>query len=182
MVKIYKLEFTILQQEILRFLSINTGKSFNARAISKSLEVSQPAVAKAIHLLKKKGLIKVEKDKDSGRFSIELNRDKIEVINFKRVENLRMLYESGLVEFLNERFPASTILLFGSYSFGEDTINSDIDIAVIGAKEKETNLREFEKKLERKIFLHFYSNLKDINKNLKENILNGILLKGGIEL
>jgi len=182
MVNIYKLDFTILQQEILRFLIIKAGRSFNARAIANNLNVSQPAVAKSLILLKKKGLIKMEKDSESGRFSIELNRDNTDIVNFKRIINLQLIYETGFVKFINQIFPEATIILFGSYSFGEDTINSDIDIAIIGAKEKEIDIEDFEKKLERKIFLHFYSNLKDINKNLRENILNGILLKGGIQL
>jgi len=36
--------------------------------------------------------------------------------------------------------------------------------------------------LAKEIRLQFYTDLKSINKNLKENIYNGILLAGGIEL
>ena len=85
-------------------------------------------------------------------------------------------------EFLQENLPGCTIILFGSYGRGEDTIKSDIDIAIIGSKKKEVNLIGFEKILERAIFLHFYDSLKQINKNLKESIHNGIVLVGGIEL
>ena len=100
----------------------------------------------------------------------------------KRAENLRLIYESGIVEYLSENFPAATIILFGSYSFGEDTEYSDIDIAVIESKEKEVDLTKFDTLLERTIFLHFFGSLKDVDKNLKENIINGIVLKGGIGL
>ena len=93
-----------------------------------------------------------------------------------------MIYESKLIDFLYEKFPEATIILFGSYSYGEDTINSDIDIAIIGTKEKDINLTEFEKKLEHNISINFYDNLHKINKHLRNNILNGIILKGGIEL
>ena len=182
MVDIYKLKFTVLQCEILRLLFIKAGSSFNARGLAKNLGVSQTAVAKALPLLSQKGFVSVQKDKESGRFSIELNRDNPRVIGFKRAENLRIIYESGLVEFLTERFPGSLIVLFGSFSFGEDTVNSDIDIAVVGVKEKKTDLSGFVKKLQKPIILHFYQSLKGINKNLKENILNGIILKGGVEL
>jgi len=72
--------------------------------------------------------------------------------------------------------------LFGSYSRGDDLITSDIDIAIIGRKEKNTDLSEYEKKLERKIILNFYPSFSKIHKNLKENILNGDVLVGGIEL
>ena len=113
---------------------------------------------------------------------IELNRDNKKVIGLKRAENLKMLYESGLVEFLEENLPTSTIILFGSYSQGYDTITSDIDIAIIGMKEKIVNLNNFQKVLERKIKLNFYNSISEIHKNLRENILNGIVIMGGISL
>ena len=183
MVKIYKLKLTILQQEIMRFLSLNSGKEFNARGLALGLDVSQPAIMKALPKLDEEELIIMRKDKDSGRFSIKLNINKKEIIDFKRVENLRLIYESGLADFLIDSFPSSlSIILFGSYSLGEDNYDSDIDIAIIGEKEKMVELEGFEKIFGKKIFLHFYKNLKDINKNLRENICNGILLKGGIEL
>jgi len=71
--------------------------------------------------------------------------------------------------------------LFGSYSRGEDIENSDIDIAIIGRK-KQIDLTEFEKILNRKINIITFNNFKEIHKNLKENLFNGITLTGGIEL
>lgn len=170
----YKLKFTKLQNEIVRLLCIKTGISLNQREIARILKVSPTAVAKAIKLLEKEDLIKVEKSKTMNLTSIQLNREK--AIALKRIENLKQIYESGLAEFLNEKFPGSTIVLFGSYSLGEDTTKSDIDIAVIGSKEKEINLTNYDKLLERTIFLHFYDELRKINGNLRENIINGITL------
>ena len=103
-------------------------------------------------------------------------------MQLKRIDNLRQLYESGLIDFLEKEFAGATIILFGSYARGEDTTSSDIDIAVIGRKEKYLKLTEFEKTLERTIFLNFYHSFKEIHKNLKENIFNGIVLIGGVEL
>ena len=174
----YKLKFTKLQNEIFRLLCIKAGISLNQRGIARILNVSPTAVAKALYLLDKENLVIVNKSKEMNLTSIQLNRDKAE---FKRVENLKLIYESGLLGFLEEKFPGSTIILFGSYSKGEDTIKSDIDIAIIG-KEKKIDLIKFDKLLERRIFLHFYPSLKEMKKELKENILNGIILFGGIEL
>ena len=103
-------------------------------------------------------------------------------MQLKRVENLRQIYESGLADFLEKEFAGSVIILFGSYARAEDMLNSDIDVAIIGSKEKITDLEEFEKILERKIYLNFYPSFKEIHKNLKENIFNGIVLAGGIKL
>jgi len=189
MINIYKPELTVLRQEILRYLFIKSGTSFNARGIAKSLERTPAGIAKALPELEKKGLIKIKKDKDSGRWSIELNRDNPRVIELKRAENLKMLYESGLVGFLENIFPGTTIILFGSYGRGEDVWSnneekhsSDIDLAVIGTKRKDINLKRFENTLERVITINFYNSFKDIHKNLKDNILNGILISGSVDL
>lgn len=182
MVNIYKLKLTNLQQEILRVLFIKTNTSLNQRKLAKILKVSPPAVMKALPELKKQNLIKLEQDKESKRWSIELNRSNPETAHLKKVDNLRKIYESELFNFLEKEFAGATIVLFGSYSRGEDTTSSDLDIAVVGRKEKPIDLTEFEKNLERKIIINNYNSFKDIHKNLKENICNGIVLAGGIEL
>lgn len=189
MVNIYKSKFTLLQQEILRYLFVKAGASFNARGLARPLERTQAGIIKALPKLAKEDLVKIKKDKNSGRWSIELNRDNSKAIALKRAENLKMIYESGLVDFLEEKFPGTTIILFGSYSRGDDVWTneteehkSDIDIAVIGTKEKETALTKFDKLLERTIIINFYSSFKEIHKHLKDNILNGVLLAGSVDL
>jgi predicted nucleotidyltransferase len=178
----YKLKFTKLQNEIMRLLCIKAGKQLNQAEIARLLKVSPTAIAKSLHLLEKEGLITLRKGEKINLNSVELNRDSGKAVQFKRAENLKLVYESGLQDFLSEEFPGCTIVLFGSYSKGEDTISSDIDIAIIGTKEKEIETANFEKILEKKIFINFYPSFKEIHKNLKENILNGIILKGGVEL
>lgn len=182
MVNIYKLKLTILQQEILRFLFINTGKSFNARNLAIALEVSQPAISKALPELEKVGYIKVQRDKLSKRLSIELNRGNPDSIGLKRADNLKQLYDSGFVKFLYDYYEGAAIILFGSYAFGEDTVTSDVDIVIIGIKKEKPDLTKYEKMLERTITINYYDSLKDIDKHLLSNILNGITLKGAVEL
>lgn len=177
--EIFKPKFTLLQQSILSFLAMEAGNSFNALELSNYLKVSSTAIIKSLDLLKKEELINIKKEK---RFSITFNRDNSKALAFKRVENLRGIYESGLFEFLFWEFPGATIILFGSYSFGEDTSNSDIDIAVVGTKERKIDVGKFEKILGKKVVIQFYSSFKEIHKNLRENILRGIILKGDIEL
>ncbi len=177
-----KLKFTILQYEIFRLLCIETGTDINQRGAAKALFVSPTAVAKALKGLEKYALIKVERSKTMNLVSIRLNRDNPKAIALKRVENLKQIYESDILEYLEECFPGSTIILFGSYSQGEDTVDSDIDIAIIGYKEKDLDLSKYEKILKRSISLHNYTSLKEINRNLMGNILNGITLQGAVEL
>ncbi|MBI1970248.1 MarR family transcriptional regulator [Candidatus Woesearchaeota archaeon] len=182
MINICKLELTTLQQEILRLSFIKAGTSLNQRQVANLLEVTPPAVMKALPTLEKKGLIKIEQDKETKRWAIQLNRDDQRVMQLKRADNLQQIYETGLVGALEKEFAGATILLFGSYSRGDDIINSDIDIAIIGRKEKAVDLSEYEKALERKIILNIYASFKNIHKHLQENLYNGIVLIGGIEL
>jgi len=185
--EIYKPKFTGLQESILRYLFVKAGRTFTARALSLGLHVSQTAIAKALKGLVKEYLILVEKDKETKRLSIHLNRDNPLVFNLKRVDNLKLIYETGLAKFLYDSLPGTTIILFGSYSYGEDTwitdeTRSDIDIAVIGSKERDLNLYDFEKILERQIIINFYADFTSIHKNLRANLFNGIVIKGSVHL
>ena len=182
MINIYKLKLTILQQEIMRYLFVKAGESYNARALAMALDVSPPAVSKALPFLKKQNFIDISKDKVSNRFTIQLNRENKIVVGFKRVNNLRLLYESELVNFFYDMFPGATVICFGSYAHGEDTTTSDIDIAIIHHKEKALDLSSFEKQLERKIVINFYISFEKIEKPLLNNIINRITLKGAIDI
>lgn len=176
----YKLNLTRLQYEIFRLLCFKSGDKLNQREISLLLEVSPVAISKSLDDLEKGEFINVQKNKKMNLKLISLNRENSKILGFKRSENLKNIYESGLNKFLEENFPGASIILFGSYSKGEDISSSDIDIA-IEDKEKNIDYEIYEKKLERNISLHFFNSFKKINKELRENIFNGIVLEGGIE-
>lgn len=86
----------------------------------------------------------------------------------------------NLIEFLKKEFMPNCIILFGSFARGEDIEDSDIDL-FLECKKKNINLSKFEKQLNRKIQLHFNDNFKQYAKELKNNIINGIILDGYIE-
>jgi len=182
MVNMYKLRLTNLQQEILRLLFVKAGTSLNHNGIARFLEVSPPAVRKALPRLEKENLIRITQDKVSKRWAVELKRENYRVMQLKRADNLRQTYESGLADFLEKEFAGGTIVLFGSYSRGEDIINSDIDIAVIGRKDKILDLSAYEIILERAININCYPSFDKIDRHLKENLCNGFILVGGFEL
>src|SRR3989344_7415018 len=173
----YQIKWTRLQSEIFRLLCIKAGQNLNLRGIARSLKKSPTAVSNALQDIEKEDLIKVKRAKNINLLSIEFNRDNQNAINMKRIENLKMIYESGLAKFLQDSFPGTTIIIFGSYSRGDDVwINaseeykSDVDIAIIGTKGKLVRLTEFDKKLERKVVINFYSSFKEIHKHLRESI------------
>ena len=113
---LYKLEFTVLQQEIVRFLCVKAGTSYNQRQLARALRVSPTAVSKSLPRLARSGLVALAKD--AGRLSISLNRENLSASSRKRVENLSMIFESGLATFLFQEFPGTAIVLLGSYARG----------------------------------------------------------------
>ena len=76
-------------------------------------------VGNAVKNLGANSLIKVEKTKMIN--FISFHRDNRKAIQLKRTENLRNLYLSGLVDFLEEQFGGATVVLFGSYGRGGKT-------------------------------------------------------------
>ena len=175
-----KLNWTILTHEVFSTLCIRAGEKLSQREIAKILHVSPTAVANSLKELDKEKIILIEKTKTIN--FVSFNREEQRAIELKRVENMRNIYLSGLLQYLSEELAGGTIILFGSYSRGEDLIKSDIDIAVIERKDKILNLEKYEKILNRRVNINFYESWNSINKHLKNNILNGIVLHGSVEL
>ena len=102
--------------------------------------------------------------------------------------NIKSIRNSGLIEHLDKElhFPEA-IVIFGSCAKGENDKKSDIDLFVISNIKKEIGLSVFEKKLKAKIQL-FIKNKNEFiamqkeNKNLANSILNGIIVKGYLEV
>src|SRR3989344_2639988 len=117
----YKNKWTQLQSEIFRLFCIKSGQTLNLRGIARLLKKSPTAISNVLQELEKEGLIRMKKSENINLLSIEFNRDNQNAINMKRIENLKMIYESGLAKFLQDSFPGTTIIIFGSYSRGDDT-------------------------------------------------------------
>ncbi len=105
-------------------------------------------------------------------------------IRGKLLFNLKQLYDSGLVDYLKEKYFNPTIILFGSYSRGEDVEDSDIDLYIEGPSKIEVSeLERFGRRLKRNIQIFNHKSLNLIkNPALKNNIINGIRLNGQLEV
>lgn len=168
---------TDTKEKVLELLFSYPLRSFHLRELSRLLNISTPAISLSVKKLEKEKLILMNKKK--FLYEIRVNLDNQGFKNMKRVHNLNNIYNSGLFDYLKERFPFNTLILFGSYSKGDDTEKSDIDIA-IDNKEKKLDLEKYEKKLNRKINIEFID-FNKISKELKNSIINGIVLAGYIE-
>ena len=162
--------------KILELFADYPTKEFHIREIERILKISVPTVISSIEKLKKRNMILVEKSKALTK--LRANIEKPEFISLKRIINLSKLYESGIINYLIEKYNyPEAIVLFGSYSLGEDIEKSDIDIAVITDKHIDLELDIYEKKNNRQISIHEI-NLSRISKEFLTNLCNGIVLYG----
>jgi len=101
----------------------------------------------------------------------------------KRLFNLNALHSAGIIKYLEQEHSRPTVVLFGSYMRGEDTEESDIDIYIETPGTARINLERFHRTLHRKIQVFKYKSIRDVeNKELANNILNGIILTGFVEV
>ena len=150
-------------------------RKVHIRGIARLVHLSAPGVSKIIARLKKEGLLLSEKTDLAENVFVSKNE---KFLHLKRCYNLLNIYESGLVDFLRGQYEEpEAIVLFGSYSKGEDNSKSDIDIAVITNITKSTDLKRFEKYIGRKINLYEIK-VKECEKEFLNNLANGAVLYG----
>jgi|SRR3989344_973416 len=150
-------------------------KDFQIRELSRRIKLAQISVTNHLKSLLRENLITKEKKYIYPSFRANINN---EIFKLLKKQNLLFRIKTlGLTDFLEEKFKPNCIILFGSASRGEDTENSDVDL-FIQSKELDLNLIKYEKLLNRKINLLFEPNIKNLNKELLNNLINGEKLYG----
>jgi len=167
-------------RELLRFFFQNPTEEFSYREIGRKTNLSIGTVSKCVKELLGEGFVKTRKA--AKAIFVKANIDNQLFIQMKRAYNIEVVYSSGLVEYLAKRLVPDAVILFGSYSKGEDYKDSDIDIAIVDGRESGCELMEFEKKLKRKINLTKIKSLKGTSKEFRNTLSNGIVLEGAIEI
>lgn len=157
------------------------GIGFQLREISRKVAVAPPSVKKYLNELEKGGLIVKTEHRIHGYPVYYANKDNEEFKFLKRVDVIMKIKEFGLIDYIAKSCMPDAIVLFGSASKGEDLKESDIDLFVLSDKEK-IDLSQFEKKLNRKINIFFSDNFNKLSKELKNNIINGTILKGYLKV
>lgn len=154
-------------------------REFHMREISRRTKITQPSVINHLKCLMKEGLIIKEK---KGIYPIyKANRDSELFRLYKKSDIMLRIKQTGLADYIYDSCHPDVIVLFGSGSRGEDIEDSDIDL-FIQAPEKKLDLSQYEKKLNRKIDLFFEENFSRLSKELKNNIANGIILRGYLKV
>ena len=150
--------------------------------ISRRIKLAHTSVKNLLDEWVKDGLILRSVEK-KGRRNFPLYKANTSEKRFrknKRIFNIYSLLESGLIEYLEEKLSPKSAIVFGSYEHGDDNEQSDIDI-YLECKKEDIKTEKFEKKLRRKIQLHFNEKFLTYPVELRNNIINGFVLSGFLE-
>ena len=170
-----------IKEQIKEYFLKNPTAKLRVRQIERTLKVPLPSVIRYTKELTKEGVLKTSEV--AGVITYTADRGSEKFMLYKKLFNLEQLYLSGLVDCLKKELSNPGIIVFGSYSKAEDTESSDIDLYIETPSKKKILLNQFEKKLERNIQIFQHSSIKEIkNKELVNNIINGVTLNGFIEV
>ncbi len=166
--------------KLLKVFLNSPTESFRWRELSRLSRISPLSVRNYLREFEKENLItKYEK---RGIPFYRANRDDE---NFKLCMRLSIIYElntSGLVDFLWNKLAPEAIILFGSHAKGEAIEGSDVDIFILGAEEREPDIKEYEKKLNKRVHVLIEAKKSGMSDEFKNSLINGIILKGYLKL
>ncbi|MDD4877736.1 MAG: nucleotidyltransferase domain-containing protein [Candidatus Nanoarchaeia archaeon] len=165
--------------KLLKVFFLNPTDSLRLREISRMANLSPPSVMQYLKEFEKQGLVKKYIKRNIPFYQAQ--RDNEDFKAYSRIGIIFELHDSGLIEHIWEKLAPEAIILFGSCAKGECIEESDIDLFIIG-KEKKLDLKAFEKRMGRNIHLLFEENPKNISKELINNLINGIVLKGYLKV
>lgn len=159
-------------------------KLFGIRELSRMLKINHTTIRQNLNKLVKQEILTIDQSYLYPAYKLVSSR---ETLNLKLYYNLEKLRKSGLIEHLEKEFEFPTIILFGSYAKAMDNESSDIDICLISNISKEVHLEKYKSLLNREVSIHHFTkksfeNLKIKNKELFNNICNGIVVSGQLEV
>ena len=154
--------------------------------LASNLNISKTKARKIVLELANRGFLMKE---ELGRlWRISCDKNHIYNYTIKVSYNLWLVYMNNLVYEVRKKIPnARAIILFGSYRKGDDDENSDIDLAVEVLGNEDPKIEQFSiipqlgYRKNIKVNLYVFSR-KNIDLNLFNNIANGIILDGFLEV
>lgn len=186
MLHIYDIFKDISKWKILQpFFTDPTSEGIGLREISRLTGLSTPSVKLHLDNFVKDGILV---KKDAAKYGLKRKQpvymakgDSESFRYLKKLNIINLLYSTGLIEYLFNKCQPDIIILFGSSSRGEDIKESDIDL-YLQCSERDADLKKFESLIRRKIQLHFYRDFQKISPELKNNIINGVIMDGYLKV
>ena len=166
--------------KIKEYFFVNPRSKLRVREIERELKMPLPSVIRYCKELEEERLLSLV---EIGKVRLYTASRSSKFLLEKKLFNIKCVYDSDLISYLKKELSNPVVILFGSYSRGEDVEDSDIDIYVETSSEKVLSLSKFSKFLRRQIQIHQYKNLKKINNHhLANNIINGVVLNNYVEV
>jgi len=153
---------------------------FGVRELSRLTKLDTKTVMKYLANLVHEGIVVKHKPK-GGFVFFEANRLSSRYRFEKSYSLVRRVLFSGLIEFIEQEVNPKSIILFGSAKKGTYHEKSDIDLFV-QSTQRRLELSRFERKIGHKINILFEENLQNLTPGLLQNIYNGELLSGNLEV
>jgi len=150
-------------------------REISVREYAREMKVAAPTASKMLKGFAKEGLLYMRAER--GFIFFRANRESLVLRNLSRIYWGEKL--EGLVEYIWDSVHPDSVVLFGSLSKLEVSSRSDIDIAIFGGFKKEIDLKNFEKKLGKEIQSFVFESLDKVNKELRDNMIEGYILRGG---
>jgi len=155
------------------------GGGYGLRELSRITGISTPSLRLHLERLLRDKIVISQKVK-ARKVYIGNQRDE-RFRYLKKMHTIHLLYTSGCIEYLVKQCTPDVVILFGSASRGEDLRDSDIDL-YLQSDEKDLRLSVFENALRRRVQLHFSSDFRKLPSELKNNLLNGVILDGYLKV
>lgn len=169
----------IYNYKILKLFFNRPNSVMYIREIARLIGLHPNTVLKDVKILVKENILIQNKKKIITELQANLESSKY--VFYKRLYNIESIFDSDLLGYLIDKYNSpDTIVLYGSYSLGEDNEKGDIDIAVITKRRLNLDYSRFEKRLKRNV--HIVEIKENINKGLKNNIRNGVILYGRLSI
>ena len=166
---------------IKEYFFVNPNAKLRVREIERTLKLPLPSIIRYCKDLEKESILTTIKIGNVNLYTADRSSEKY--LLEKKLYNIKKIYESGLVNYLRQELSNPSIILFGSFAKGEDTEESDIDLYIETLSKKDINIEKFEKLLKRRIQLFRHKNINEVsNIHLANNIINGFLLNGFLEI
>ncbi len=145
-------------------------RDISVRQYAGIINISPPTASKTLKELEKENLL-ISENKGIYIY-FRANRENFVFKQLIRIYWYQLL--SHLTEEIYELIAYKRIILFGSLTKAENTLKSDLDL-YLESESREINTLNIEKKLKRKVQLHFINSMK--NENLKKNIEQGVIIR-----
>ncbi len=130
------------EEKVAQWFFDNPNTGINLNSLLNHLPMSKTTLTNSVNSLVEKSFLK--KEILGKTYRLTCNKDHKYNETYKRVYNLKNIYESEIVSKIVGKYPNySSITLFGSYATSTNEEKSDLDIA-IEIKGKQTSIKEFE--------------------------------------